>query len=120
MRTVDELITEGGISKSTWQVLASELDEQQILDVIFTVGAYDTIARMFNSLELEIDDDVHDLMAAESDSARRHRNRGRPTVVWRPNRSSVRSQSIPLREVHRHPTARRPGAVRSLRRQGPH
>jgi 4-carboxymuconolactone decarboxylase len=61
LRAADELI-DGAISASTWLELSAELDEQQILDLIFTVGGYDILARMFNSLELAIDDDIYELM----------------------------------------------------------
>ena len=63
LRSVDEMIIDGAISSSTWQVLAAELDTQQILDLIFTAGGYDTLARMFNSLELSMDDDIPELMS---------------------------------------------------------
>ncbi len=63
LRAVDELIDPGGISESTWQTLAAELDTQQLLDLIFTVGGYDILARMFSSLGLTIDDDIPALMA---------------------------------------------------------
>ena len=66
LRAVDELIDDGAIGAATWQDLAVEMDARQILDLIFTVGAYDTLARMFKSLDLEIDAYVHVLMAAES------------------------------------------------------
>ena len=63
LRAVDELISEAGsISTPTWQALGNHLDTQQLLDLIFTVGAYDTLARMFSSLELEIDDEIGEFM----------------------------------------------------------
>lgn len=62
LRSVDELIHDGVISESTWHELASHLDKQQILDLIFTVGLYDILARLFASLDLTIDDDIHELM----------------------------------------------------------
>jgi alkylhydroperoxidase family enzyme len=62
LRSVDDLIVDGAISTATWQTLAGGLDKQQLLDLIFTVGSYDTLARMMSSLELGIDDDIHDLM----------------------------------------------------------
>ena len=62
LRSVDELIHDGVISESTWQLLAGDLDEQQLLDLIFTVGLYDILARLFASLELQIDDDISELM----------------------------------------------------------
>jgi alkylhydroperoxidase family enzyme len=57
LRAVDELIADGVITETTWNTLAGELDHQQLLDVIFTVGAYETLAFMTRSLEL---DDRHD------------------------------------------------------------
>lgn len=63
LQAVDELIDPGAVSDSTWQVLAAELDTRQLLDLIFTVGSYDMLARMFSSLGLTIDDDIPALMA---------------------------------------------------------
>ena len=62
LRAVDELVDDGAISASTWGELSGHLDTQQLLDVIFTVGAYDTLARMFSSLELEMDDEIGEFM----------------------------------------------------------
>jgi 4-carboxymuconolactone decarboxylase len=62
LRAVDEMITDGGISAPTWNVLATELDTRQILDLIFTAGSYDVLAWMFKSLQLAIDDDIPELM----------------------------------------------------------
>jgi 4-carboxymuconolactone decarboxylase len=62
LRAVDELVEDGGISAATWQTLTAEFDVQQMLDLIFTVGGYDTLARMFKSFEVDIDDDLHQLM----------------------------------------------------------
>ena len=47
VRAVDELIDDGGITEATWAVLAAELDEQQLLDLIFTVGCYETTSWLF-------------------------------------------------------------------------
>ena len=62
LRAVDELVDDGAISAATWGVLGGHLDTQQLLDVIFTVGAYDTLARMFSSLELEMDAEIGEFM----------------------------------------------------------
>lgn len=58
IRSVDELIGDGAIAATTWQVLADRLDQQQLLDVIFTVGCYDTLSWMLQSAALELDGDV--------------------------------------------------------------
>jgi 4-carboxymuconolactone decarboxylase len=62
LQSTDEMIIDGGIAAETWKILAGELDNQQILDVIFTAGAYDILARMFKSLDLTMDDDIPELM----------------------------------------------------------
>jgi hypothetical protein len=62
LRSVDELIVDGAITRPTWQALAGELDKQQLLDLIFTVGSYDTLDGMMSSLELGIDDEISELM----------------------------------------------------------
>jgi alkylhydroperoxidase family enzyme len=59
IRAVDELIDDGVISDETWGVLSGELGADQLLDVIFTVGCYETLAWMMSSLELDLDDDLH-------------------------------------------------------------
>jgi len=66
LRSVDELIDEGAISEPTWAVLAAHLDSEQLLDVIFTVGAYETLAWMMRSLDLDLDDDLPVLLAERS------------------------------------------------------
>ena len=58
IRSVDELVGDGAISAATWATLAAELDTAQVLDVIFTVGAYRALATMMRSFELELDDDL--------------------------------------------------------------
>ncbi|OBH73917.1 carboxymuconolactone decarboxylase [Mycobacterium intracellulare] len=63
LRSVDEMIGDGGISADTWQVLAADFDTRQLLDLIFTAGGYDILARLFKSFELTMDDDIPELMS---------------------------------------------------------
>ena len=58
LRAVDELVRDAVVAEETWAVLAAELDQQQLLDVIFTVGAYDVLAMMFRTVGVEVDDDL--------------------------------------------------------------
>lgn len=58
LRTADELVADGVISDATWATLAENLSTQQILDVIFTVGAYETLGWMLRSFGVELDEDV--------------------------------------------------------------
>ena len=66
LRSVDELIDDGAIAESTWGALADELDAEQLLDLVFTVGCYQTLSSLFRSLELEVDPEVPDLLRAQS------------------------------------------------------
>ena len=58
LRSVDELVADGVISAETWDVLAQHLDPQQLLDLIFTIGAYQTIGWMLRSFDLDFEDDL--------------------------------------------------------------
>jgi alkylhydroperoxidase family enzyme len=58
VRAVDELVGDAMISDATWAALAEELDEQQLMDLVFTVGAYDLLAMAFKSFRIELDDDL--------------------------------------------------------------
>ncbi|WP_007507461.1 carboxymuconolactone decarboxylase family protein [Pseudofrankia sp. EUN1h] len=55
LRAVDELVADGAIRDSTWVVLAAALDVQHLMDVIFTVGAYETLAWMLRSFAVSIE-----------------------------------------------------------------
>jgi alkylhydroperoxidase family enzyme len=58
LAAVDELVAEATVTDATWAVLARELDEQQLMDLIFTVGAYDLLAMAFRAFGVELDDDL--------------------------------------------------------------
>jgi len=58
LRAVDELIAEATITDATWATLAAELDTKQLMDVIFTVGAYDVLAMALRSFGIELDADL--------------------------------------------------------------
>jgi alkylhydroperoxidase family enzyme len=62
LRAVDELIDDGVIADATWDELAAELDPQQLLDLIFTVGCYETVAFFMRSLNLEVDPAIPQLL----------------------------------------------------------
>lgn len=66
LRAVDELIGDGAIAEGTWNDLSTDLDEQQLLDLIFTVTAYDGLSRMSRSLDLELDDDIRAMIRPEA------------------------------------------------------
>ncbi len=58
LRAVDELVADAQITDDTWAVLAGELDRHQLMDLVFTVGAYDLLAMAMRSFGVELDDDL--------------------------------------------------------------
>jgi alkylhydroperoxidase family enzyme len=58
LRAVDELVADAEITDATWIELAAELDRHQLMDLVFTVGAYDLLAMAFKSFGVELDDDL--------------------------------------------------------------
>jgi len=61
LQATDELLDDGSIADETWAVLSAELDTQQLMDVIFSVSAFETAARLFRSFAVELDDDLKNL-----------------------------------------------------------
>ena len=50
---VDELAGGCNLSDRTWSTLAAHLDERQLMDLVFTVGAYVLLAMAFNTFGVE-------------------------------------------------------------------
>ena len=55
LRSVDEIATDHYVSDETWKQLAEHLDRKQLMDLVFTIGAYDLLAMAFNTFGLELD-----------------------------------------------------------------
>ncbi len=55
LRAVDELCADRYISDDTWTKLAAEFDRQQIMDIVFTAGAYELLCMAFNTFGLQLD-----------------------------------------------------------------
>jgi alkylhydroperoxidase family enzyme len=58
LRAVDELLHDATIGDATWAVLRDGFDDQQLLDLVFTVGAYDVLAMALNVCGTPLDDDL--------------------------------------------------------------
>jgi 4-carboxymuconolactone decarboxylase len=54
-RAVDELEVNGQLSDPTYAELSAEFDDRQLMDLVFTIGAYDLLAKAFNTFEVELD-----------------------------------------------------------------
>ena len=55
LRAVDEFANDHVVSDGTWKRLAEDFDRQQLMDLVFTIGAYDMLAVAMNSLGLQLD-----------------------------------------------------------------
>jgi 4-carboxymuconolactone decarboxylase len=60
LRATDELHTDQCIGDETWRGLSAGYDDQQMLDLIFTVGQYTLVSMALNSCGVERDDGVDD------------------------------------------------------------
>ena len=58
LRAVDELLRDALIGDETWSMLAGELEEHQLMDLVFTVGAYDVLAMALRTFGVPLDDDL--------------------------------------------------------------
>ncbi|MFE2884957.1 carboxymuconolactone decarboxylase family protein [Streptomyces sp. NPDC059272] len=54
-RAVDELDTDSGLSDATYAALAADLDQRQLMDLVFTVGAYTMLTMALNTFGVELD-----------------------------------------------------------------
>lgn len=55
---VDELIDGHAISDGTWQRLAVVLSEAELIEAVFVVGTYASLAMVLNSLRVELDPEL--------------------------------------------------------------
>lgn len=58
LRATDELLGGGTVTPATWAVLAASLDRRQLMDLIFMIGAYETLAFALNCFDLELEPDL--------------------------------------------------------------
>jgi AhpD family alkylhydroperoxidase len=52
---VDELDESSCLLEQTYQALAAELDDRQLMDLVFTIGTYGLLAMAFNTFGVELD-----------------------------------------------------------------
>ena len=63
LRATDQLLDNYRIDDETWAQLAKELDERQLVEVVFVVGCYTSLAMAFNSLGVQLDPELADVSA---------------------------------------------------------
>ena len=55
IRATDELWNDAFVTDATWSALAKHLTEQQLIDVVFTVGNYNLVSMALNTLGVQLD-----------------------------------------------------------------
>lgn len=63
VRAVDELLDNRVIGDTTWRVLGKYFDERLMIELIMLVGTYAALAGTLNSLGVQLEDDVSEIMA---------------------------------------------------------
>ena len=58
LAAADELLADARIGDSTYAVLSRALDTRQLMDVVFTVGAYEVFAMAMRTFDVPLDDDL--------------------------------------------------------------
>jgi alkylhydroperoxidase family enzyme len=58
LRAADELHNDQSLTDATYAELAQRYDEQQMLDLVFTVGQYHLVSMALNTMRVERDDGV--------------------------------------------------------------
>lgn len=66
LRAVDELVDTYCVADDTWKLLAAELDERRLVELVFVVGTYTGLAMAFNSFGLQLDADLEATLPAPS------------------------------------------------------
>ncbi len=56
LSAVDELHADAFIGEPTWQALAANFETEQLLDLIFTVGQYNLVSMVLNTLGVQLDE----------------------------------------------------------------
>ena len=59
-RAVDELDGDCCLSDETYRELAAELDDRQLMDLVFTIGTYGLLAMAFNTFGVELEPGLPD------------------------------------------------------------
>jgi 4-carboxymuconolactone decarboxylase len=58
LTAVDQLVDRYRIADDTWRRLRMQLDDRQLVELVFVVGTYTALAMAFNSFGLELDADL--------------------------------------------------------------
>jgi 4-carboxymuconolactone decarboxylase len=63
LAATDQLVDHYRVDNATWDRLAQQLDERQLVELVFVVGTYTGLAMAFNSFGLQLDPELRELAA---------------------------------------------------------
>jgi len=58
LMATDQLVADKFVDDSTWAALATVWNEQQLMDIVFTVGQYTLVSMALNTFGVQIEDDT--------------------------------------------------------------
>jgi 4-carboxymuconolactone decarboxylase len=58
LQAADELHADAFITDATWNALAQRYNQQQLMDVVATVGQYNLVSMFLNSFGVQLDEGV--------------------------------------------------------------
>ena len=58
IRAVDELYIDSFITDATWQKLAVKYTKHQLIDLVFTVGQYNLVSMVLNTLGIQLEEGI--------------------------------------------------------------
>jgi len=61
LHAVDQLCARSDMDDSTWNALTPQLDRQQMMDLLFTVGTYILLGLTFNAMRIEREPELQEL-----------------------------------------------------------
>ena len=64
LAATDQLVDDYRIDDDTWNRLAKQLDERQLVELVFVVGTYTGLAMAFNSFGLQLDPELREIATA--------------------------------------------------------
>jgi alkylhydroperoxidase family enzyme len=74
LRAADELHGDTCLSEASWAALGARYDTAQIMDIVFTVGAYAMLAMALNSFGVRLDPGIDGFTPAQSAALARQRS----------------------------------------------
>jgi 4-carboxymuconolactone decarboxylase len=64
LAATDQLLDSYRVDDDTWARLAQQLDERELVELVFVVGTYTGLAMAFNSFGLQLDPELEELASA--------------------------------------------------------